>query len=104
MKFQKKPNISSNPNPNSYPGKSSRWKRIQQNTFNNRYSSTSPPNNRTLVMGHVKILKRGEVLNKDMDEGNKKVVAIDDLIVLSSMDRLGPEPNMILNQIQVLKF
>ncbi|CAI9772936.1 unnamed protein product [Fraxinus pennsylvanica] len=103
-KFQKKPNISPNPNPNSYPEKSSRRKRIQQITSNNRYSSTSPPNNRTLVMGQVKILKRGEALNKDMDEGNKKMAAVDDLMVLSSMDRLGPEPDMIPNQIQVLKF
>ncbi|CAI9766605.1 unnamed protein product [Fraxinus pennsylvanica] len=104
MKFQKKPNISPNPNPNSYLAKSSRWKIIQQNTFNNQYSSTLPPNNRTPVMGQVKILKRGEVLDKDMDEGNKKVAAIDDLIILSLMDRLCPEPDIIPNQIQVLKF
>ncbi|KAL2499664.1 Uncharacterized protein Adt_25214 [Abeliophyllum distichum] len=114
MKFQKKPSISHNPNPDSYPAKSNQRKRIPRNTSYNRYSSTSPSNNHnnhTLVMGQVKILKRGEVLtnvtttlHEDLDEGKKKVAAADDLLVLSSTDRLGPEPDMIPNQIRVLNF
>lgn len=106
VKFQKKSNISPNPNrnPNSCTAKSNRRKRIQQNTSNNRYCSTSPPSNHTLVMGQVKILKRGEVLTKDLNEGNNKVAAVDDLMVLSATDRLGPEPDVIPNQIRVLNF
>lgn len=64
-----------------------------------------------LVMGQVKILKRGEEL-KPRKDGQSGVVGNDrkvrfegeDDLVLCSTDRLGPEPETVQKQIRVSDF
>ncbi|XP_059292464.1 uncharacterized protein LOC132045911 [Lycium ferocissimum] len=86
-------NSSSNPipNPNPNPKNNNRRKRSPQ-----KNGSASTPH---LVMGEVKILKRGEALTNNTDKvvvKEKKKVVSD--LVLSTTDRLGPEPDMVPKQ------
>ncbi|KAK1399933.1 Cortactin-binding protein like [Heracleum sosnowskyi] len=92
-----------NPNPNST--RSRRRKRSQSNiteNINGRSSRKSQDRtvenrsgNKTLVMGEVKILKRGEKLDE------LKLGFRDEEEVLSSTDRLGPDPDTVMEQIRV---
>lgn len=57
---------------------------------------------RNLVMGQVKILKRGEKLlqtRKDCVSDNEDLD-----LALGSTDRLGPDPETVQKQIRVLEF
>lgn len=51
---------------------------------------------KNLVMGEVKILKRGEKLD-DLKLGFRE----DEEVVLSSTDRLGPDPDTVMEQLRV---
>ncbi|KAL3360935.1 hypothetical protein AABB24_014051 [Solanum stoloniferum] len=86
-----------NPNPNPNP-KNNRRKRSPQKNGSANFS-TCPPSakNLHLVMGEVKILKRGQVLKEN------KLVTGEDL-VLSTTDRLGPEPDMVPKNITIAHF
>lgn len=94
-----------NPNPNPNSTRSRRRKRSQSNITesNNGRSSTRSHDrtvenrsvNKNLVMGEVKILKRGEKL-EDVKLGFR-----DEEEVLSSTDRLGPDPDTVMEQIMV---
>ncbi|CAL1413236.1 unnamed protein product [Linum trigynum] len=59
-----------------------------------------PGNN--LVMGQVKILKRGELLEKSEDEKKGKKLVVD--LGLGSTDRFGPEPETFLKEVRVEEF
>lgn len=86
-------------------------------TSNRRRKSptvTSPPSKPNLVMGQVKILKRGEALtgiNNNTEANyktppvvqNLKVEELDDF-VLSSIDRLGPEPEILMKKVCLVDF
>ncbi|XP_010429096.1 PREDICTED: uncharacterized protein LOC104713622 [Camelina sativa] len=78
----------------------------------------SPAANTNLVMGQVKILKRGEALsafnNKEnnsscdvtrrpVSNSKKKMVNNDVDLIVSSTNRLGPEPETVRKQIGALK-
>lgn len=68
---------------------------------------------KNLVMGQVKILRRGEPLNPAMNDN--RVVGVADRkpraksvedsdLVLGSTDRLGPDPETVQKQIKVAEF
>lgn len=129
---RRSPNIS-NPNPNSNPtygtnanfSQSRRRKRSpvgvqsnHQDRGRDRYGDRShamvakvPGKN--LVMGQVKLLRRGEPLNPAMNDN--RVVGVvdrkpraksveDSDLVLGSTDRLGPDPETVQKQIKVAEF
>nr|GLL46952.1 uncharacterized protein LOC109159390 [Ipomoea trifida] len=110
----KKTCSSSSSNPNHGSDKSNRRKRSPRNSNTSRggcasLSSSPPAKNRHLVMGQVKILKRGEALTVSMKEGEKSEVNCcapeeDDDLALSTTDRLGPEPDMVPKQIKIADF
>ncbi|KAE8665223.1 putative receptor-like protein kinase [Hibiscus syriacus] len=101
------------PNPmkhhkNLYP-KPNRSNRVPQNR-KNQFPMTSPPPTpsacskspaRNLVMGQVKILKRGEYLEKPSPQKSvgfeKENIDVD----LGSTNRLGPDPGSIPTQIRL---
>lgn len=93
------------PNPNPNP-KNNRRKRSPQKNG----SPTSPPTakNLHLVMGEVKILKRGEVLtNKVSLKVKENKLATGDAVeglVLSTTDRLGPQPDMVPKRMTIADF
>lgn len=109
MKFRRIPKH--NPNPRSDRRKRSPSSR---NSTTNGGTTTTPativPAAKNLVMGQVKILKRGEDIveavkatplvkvdqkSKVDDVSKLKVVNLKDDLVLSTTDRLGPEPEMV---------
>ncbi|KAL7164140.1 hypothetical protein ACSBR2_040118 [Camellia fascicularis] len=103
-----------NPNPNPNPTRSNRRKQTPQNNKNNKARQTMSHNlpSKNLVMGQVKILKRGEELTifKSRDSGaddskppDKEAGDLDDLLV-SSTARLGPEPEMVPKQMRLGDF
>ncbi|PSR91859.1 Immunoglobulin superfamily member 11 like [Actinidia chinensis var. chinensis] len=78
---------------------------IRSPTENNNKSRQTMVNNfpaKNLVMGQVKILKRGEELTVMKNRGSEKSPKKDDKdfddLVLSSISRLGPEPEMVPKQ------
>lgn len=114
-------------NPNSNVNRSDRRKRSSssRNSSNTDNTTTAAAAAKNLVMGQVKILKRGEALDVLKDEKKssktqevkatvlkdeskfmlesveKKVdddLVEDDDLVLSTTDRLGPEPEMVPKQ------
>lgn len=93
-----------NPLPNPNPKNDRRKRSPRKNASPPNLSistSTTSSKNLNLVMGEVKILKRGEVLT------NNKVVTGDvvgDDLVLSSTDRLGPEPDMVPKRMTIADF
>ncbi|KAL6972812.1 hypothetical protein U1Q18_026986 [Sarracenia purpurea var. burkii] len=89
-----KPHQCFNTNPNPQSMCSSRRKRIPLVT---RFPS------RNLVMGQVKILKRGEELKSTPSPASRKNDRRfdDEDLVVCSMDRLGPEPKTVQKQIRV---
>ena len=92
-------NSTSNPLPNPNPNpKNNRRKRSPQKNGSANFS-TSPPSSKNphIVMGEVKILKRGQVLKET------NLVTGEDL-VLSTTDRLGPEPDMVPKNITIAHF
>ncbi|XP_055820193.1 uncharacterized protein LOC129889089 [Solanum dulcamara] len=97
-----------NPNPNPNP-KNNRRKRSPQNNGSPNFS-TSPPTTKNihLVMGEVKILKRGEVLtnNVSLKVKENKLAAGDAVegFVLSTTDRLGPQPDMVPKRMAIADF
>lgn len=87
-------------NPNST--RSRRRRRSQSNITENNNGRKSQDRtvenrsgNKNLVMGEVKILKRGEKL-EDVKLGFR-----DEEEMLSSTDRLGPDPETVMEQIRV---
>ncbi|KAL8133346.1 hypothetical protein AgCh_008707 [Apium graveolens] len=84
-------------NPNSNQTRSRRRKRSPSLTDSNKFQNRtvdSRPGPKQLVNGQVKILKRGEKL-----DGLKLGLGNDEL-VLSSTDRLGPDPETVQKQIR----
>ncbi|CAN6853083.1 unnamed protein product [Brassica oleracea] len=70
----------------------------------------SPAANTNLVMGQVKILKRGEALSAfrnscvDKDERKRHRLKITDVeLIVASTNRIGPEPKTMQKQIGALK-
>lgn len=62
---------------------------------------------KNIVMGQVKILKRGEPLpdmNKKMVGGTKPADRDDEEMILSSTGRLGPDPDLVQKQIRASDF
>lgn len=57
---------------------------------------------KNLVMGQVKILKRGEKLGQTRNGFNNNKEDVD--LVLGSTDRLGPDPETVQQQIRVSEF
>lgn len=93
---------------------SSDGSKLTSNRRRNSPTVTSPPSKPNLVMGQVKILKRGEALteinnNKEANYQtppfvqNLKVEELDDF-VLSSTDRLGPEPEVLRKKVSLADF
>ncbi|TYI77068.1 hypothetical protein E1A91_D06G120000v1 [Gossypium mustelinum] len=77
-----------------------------------RYPTTSPPSQtagpkvppKDLVMGQVKILKRGEVLKKPTPEKSVRFEKENiDVVDLGSTNRLGPDPGSVPTQIRLTK-
>lgn len=95
-------NSTPNPLPNPNP-KNDRRKRSPRKDGSPNFSTSTTPSSKNLhlVMGEVKILKRGEVLTN-----NKVVTGGDDVgdLVLSSTDRLGPEPDMVPKRMTIADF
>lgn len=52
-------------------------------------------------MGQVRILKRGEELSKPMKIAEDRGLATDEDFVLSSTDRLGPDPETVQKHVRV---
>ncbi|XP_043701319.1 uncharacterized protein LOC122651834 [Telopea speciosissima] len=101
---RKNSNTNANPNPNPNPSfsRSGRRKRIPVGSLDkeNGRSARSPAKN--MIMGQVTILKRGEMLKPTEDRVRGVVeeqAKINEVSVLCSTDRLGPEPEMIPKQI-----
>ncbi|XAR71021.1 hypothetical protein NMG60_11028101 [Bertholletia excelsa] len=119
MKQRRNANPVSGSNPNSNSTRCSRRKRSPEKKKNSNNSSRSKSaiadkvQSKNLVMGQVKILKRGEELSAMKDRIEEKrgeelsamtdpieekklddVVNSDDLL-LSATDRIGPEPEMV---------
>ncbi|XP_059659133.1 uncharacterized protein LOC132305517 [Cornus florida] len=100
--------IRRNPNPTK---SNSRRKRSPPRLDNKQANKTTTANNKSrhtvvkdspakgLVMGQVKLLKRGEDLSKT-------TVAKDETVdlALSSADRFGPEPETVLKQVRRTDF
>ncbi|KAK4265326.1 hypothetical protein QN277_026392 [Acacia crassicarpa] len=121
VRSQRKPNSNPIPIPNSYAFQSRRRKRspvaVQANHNDrdrSRYCGRStvakgPATN--LVMGQVKILKRGERLSSEVNHSQAVAVSSNNQkmsksgdgfdLVLGSTDRLGPDPEMVQKQIRV---
>lgn len=107
---------SSSSNPSHGSERSNRRKRSPQKNSNSSrgggasLSSSPPAKNRHLVMGQVKILKRGEALTvssmKEKSEVNSCATESlnDDDLALSTTDRLGPEPDMVPKHIRIADF
>ncbi|KAK7388540.1 hypothetical protein VNO78_23359 [Psophocarpus tetragonolobus] len=102
-------NSNPNPNLNTYVHQNRRRKRSPATDRDRRRSNDrSPPkasSPASLVMGQVKILKRGEKLS--LNNNNQSfVVAADKTelgldLLLGSTDRLGPDPLTVQKQIRV---
>jgi len=89
----------------------------ERNRFADRAVVAKIPG-KNLVMGQVKILKRGETLSCGTGKNNRGVggagsgedrkprakVGEDMDLVLGSTDRLGPDPEMVQKQIKVSEF
>ncbi|PHU09754.1 hypothetical protein BC332_21614 [Capsicum chinense] len=93
-------NSSSNPPPNpNYPKKNRRKRSPPKSGSSSNFSTCSPAKNKNLhlVMGEVKILKRGEVLTNNNFVSSE---VVEDL-VLSTTDRLGPEPDMVPKHVTI---
>ncbi|CAN1328135.1 hypothetical protein LINPERPRIM_LOCUS34351 [Linum perenne] len=96
-----------NPNPNS--ANSRRRKRSPTGNRNQSRSQSQPlvaklPGN-NFVMGEVKILKRGELLDSvEKKKGKKKEEKVVADLGLGSTDRLGPEPETVQKEIRVQEF
>ncbi|CAN1328132.1 hypothetical protein LINPERPRIM_LOCUS34351 [Linum perenne] len=93
-----------NPNPNS--ANSRRRKRSPTGNRNQSRSQSQPLN---FVMGEVKILKRGELLDSvekktTTQKGKKKEEKVVADLGLGSTDRLGPEPETVQKEIRVQEF
>lgn len=114
-----------NPNPNPNGANSSRRKRspmkIQSSKDRSERSMVAKSPSQNLVMGEVKILKRGEALTqpKTKTDFGFTLAAADnrkpklkskggDVVVsdlgLGSTDRLGPDPETVQKQIRVAEF
>nr|XP_011469362.1 PREDICTED: uncharacterized protein LOC105352932 [Fragaria vesca subsp. vesca] len=111
------PNFS---NPSSNGSQSRRRKRspvgVQSNHCGDRVVAKVP--GKELVMGQVKILRRGEPLNpvtndqrvvgvvaaRDDRRPRRSVECADPDLVLGSTDRLGPDPETVQKQIKVAEF
>ncbi|KAI4344240.1 hypothetical protein L6164_011488 [Bauhinia variegata] len=123
VRSRKNSNPNPNPNPNTHANQTRRRKRSQvavqanQNRDRSRYGDRSmvakgPTAN--LVMGQVKILKRGEKLVSDnahraigvsAEIRKMRAKSEEDLdLVLGSTDRLGPDPETVQKQIRVSEF
>ncbi|KAG2668428.1 hypothetical protein I3760_15G160100 [Carya illinoinensis] len=62
---------------------------------------------KNMVMGQVRILKRGETLSQTKISDNRKPMAKKERdlnLVLGSTDRLGPDPETVQRQIRVSEF
>ncbi|KAK9279363.1 hypothetical protein L1049_013042 [Liquidambar formosana] len=111
---------SRNPNPNSNPNRvqSHRRKRSPSGTGGGgAIHNRSPPRKTVvakspvpnLVMGKVKILRRGEDLNLTTSDRAPEIVKVEKIedqvdLVLSSTDRLGPDPDMVPKQIRLTEL
>ncbi|XP_054806022.1 uncharacterized protein LOC129308717 [Prosopis cineraria] len=117
VRSRRNPNPSAIPIPNSNPCYTRRRKRspvavqaIHQDRDGGRSTVAKGPAT-NLVMGQVKILKRGERLSSENNQ--KRVLAVssdnhkmaksdgDFDLVLGSTDRLGPDPEMVQKQIRI---
>ncbi|KAM5548122.1 hypothetical protein ABKV19_002198 [Rosa sericea] len=117
---RRSPNFS-NPNPNSGSNGSLSRRRKRspvgvQSNQRDRMVAKVPGKN--LVMGQVKILRRGEALNPatedeivvgaggrdDRKAREKSVECSDSDLMLGSTDRLGPDPETVQKQIKVAEF
>ncbi|CAN6540667.1 unnamed protein product [Malus baccata var. baccata] len=123
----------SNPNPNSTPNhvstanihQSRRRKRSPMGLQSNQHerprdrcsdrAAVSKVPGKNLVIGQVKILRRGEDLNPEKNNRGFGVAARDDRkpkakkendpdLVLGSTDRLGPDPETVQKQIKAAEF
>ncbi|XP_020205848.1 uncharacterized protein LOC109791009 [Cajanus cajan] len=96
----------SNPN-HTLAGSASQTRRRRRSPVADRDRRRSPPkapSPATLVMGQVKILKRGEKLSLHNNNNNNSIngkteVGLD--LLLGSTDRLGPDPLTVQKQIRV---
>ncbi|XP_054806543.1 uncharacterized protein LOC129309164 [Prosopis cineraria] len=121
VRSRRNPNPSPIPIPNSNPCYTRRRKRspvavqaIHQDRDRSRYggrSTVAKGSATNLVMGQVKILKRGERLNSENNQTRVLAVSSDNHkmaksdgdfdLVLGSTDRLGPDPEMVQKQIRI---
>lgn len=76
------------PHPKPNPKRQSRVSRHRKRSPDQTTSVSKSPG-KNLVMGQVKILKRGEVLRPPTD------------LIMGSTERLGPEPETVQKQIRV---
>ncbi|CAK9185508.1 unnamed protein product [Ilex paraguariensis] len=111
------PSFISNPKPNPVSTRSSNGcrKRSPSRLSNSSTTTTAVAANQkprnALVMEQVKILKRGEALDQatkavmvpKKEERGLNTKVLDDF-VLSSTDRLGPEPDIVPKQVTVAGF
>ncbi|XP_022730942.1 uncharacterized protein LOC111285654 [Durio zibethinus] len=95
-----------NPFPNTYPNRTNRT----QPNRKKRSPNTSPPSRPTagrkvpaqsLVMGQVRILKRGEDLKKTTPEKHVRFEKENVDADLASANRLGPDPRSVRTQIRL---
>ncbi|XP_052210494.1 uncharacterized protein LOC127813523 [Diospyros lotus] len=86
------------PNPSSGSTKSNRRKNSPEKN-NNKNSTINSSTSKNLVMGQVKILKRGEGLK--IPDGGGTVVESGDSGSSSSAGRLGPEPEIVPAELKV---
>ncbi|XP_042484159.1 uncharacterized protein LOC122064517 [Macadamia integrifolia] len=104
-----KPKPKPNPNPNPSSTRSAQKKRTsvgskgKESRRSRCETSVARLPAKNLIMGQVTILKRGEVLKLSEVDRVPDVVAeeakIDEVYDLCSIDRLGPEPDTVPNQI-----
>ncbi|XP_022750304.1 uncharacterized protein LOC111299394 [Durio zibethinus] len=102
MKHPKNACPNPNPNPNRMNRTQPNRKKRTPNTsptFRPTVGSKSPAKN--LVMGEVKILKRGEELNKTASEKPIRVEKENVDVDLGSTNRLGPDPGSVPMQIRL---
>ncbi|KAL2531148.1 Uncharacterized protein Adt_04499 [Abeliophyllum distichum] len=103
--------VVSDPNPSTVPSKVSRQKRRSVNSRNSSNSS-SKNDSKNMILGKVKILKRGEALTDGTKslvlkkEENSEIVAAaaKDLVVPTSAGLLGPLPKMLSKQMETYDF
>ncbi|KAL2549225.1 uncharacterized protein Fot_10755 [Forsythia ovata] len=97
----------SNPNPSTVPAKVSRRKRRSSNSRNSS-NLASKNDSKNMILGKVKILKRGEALTDVIlkKEENWKIVAAaaKDLVVSTSAGVLGQLPKMLSKQKKTYDF